>query len=188
MRYGLQKAARMTANPKWRRKPGRSPNCRALWSRSCAVWSTSRRRAPAGVHEVKFDGYRMQLRVDSGKVKLLTRKGLDWTQKFTAIAKAPPDCPTASSTARSAPLTTMVRRTSRRLQAALSDGKSEPLIFLPLICCSPMAKICVSLPLIARKTRLATIVEGSRKRHPVCVLSSIFPAAVRSGSAVGLPH
>ncbi|MEO8301616.1 MAG: DNA polymerase ligase N-terminal domain-containing protein, partial [Rhizomicrobium sp.] len=31
------------------------------------------------LHEVKFDGYRMQLRVQDGKAKLLTRKGLDWT-------------------------------------------------------------------------------------------------------------
>ena len=40
------------------------------------------------VHEVKFDGYRMQLRVEDGKATLFTRKGLDWTDKFAAIAKA----------------------------------------------------------------------------------------------------
>ena len=40
------------------------------------------------VHEVKFDGYRMQLRVEDGKAVLRTRKGLDWTDKFAAIAKA----------------------------------------------------------------------------------------------------
>ena len=37
-------------------------------------------RAPAGTgwgHEVKFDGYRLQLRVEDGKVRLRTRKGLD---------------------------------------------------------------------------------------------------------------
>src|SRR5207342_1896754 len=45
------------------------------------------------VHELKFDGYRIQARLDHGKATLLTRKGLDWTQKFsllaTAIAKLP---------------------------------------------------------------------------------------------------
>ncbi|HET7804725.1 MAG TPA: DNA ligase D [Pseudolabrys sp.] len=40
------------------------------------------------VHELKFDGYRMQARLDRGKVTLLTRKGLDWTKKFPTIAKA----------------------------------------------------------------------------------------------------
>jgi bifunctional non-homologous end joining protein LigD len=34
------------------------------------------------VHEIKFDGYRLQARIDNGKVKLLTRSGLDWTMKF----------------------------------------------------------------------------------------------------------
>ncbi len=47
-------------------------------------------RPPAGegwCHEIKFDGYRVQLRVEGGEVKLKTRKGLDWTDKFKAIAR-----------------------------------------------------------------------------------------------------
>src|SRR5262245_58137066 len=40
------------------------------------------------VHELKFDGYRMQARLDHGKTTLLTRKGLDWTKKFPTVAKA----------------------------------------------------------------------------------------------------
>src|SRR6185369_4340346 len=39
-------------------------------------------RPPAGpgwAHEIKFDGYRVQLRVHSGKAKIRTRSGLDWT-------------------------------------------------------------------------------------------------------------
>ena len=38
-------------------------------------------------HEIKFDGYRVQLRVEDGEAALNTRKGLDWTEKFGAIAK-----------------------------------------------------------------------------------------------------
>ena len=33
-------------------------------------------------HEVKFDGYRIQARVDASEIKLLTRTGLDWTFPF----------------------------------------------------------------------------------------------------------
>src|SRR6185369_12082688 len=40
------------------------------------------------VHEAKFDGYRLQARLDHGKVKLLTRKALDWTHKFQPVADA----------------------------------------------------------------------------------------------------
>jgi hypothetical protein len=59
---------------------------------------TSVQRPQSGsdwVHEIKFDGYRIQMRIESGKVTLKTRKGLDWTPKFCAIATAArvlPDC------------------------------------------------------------------------------------------------
>ncbi|MDO1584256.1 DNA ligase D [Rhizobium oryzicola] len=43
--------------------------------------------APTGkrwLHEIKLDGYRLQARIDKGKVRLLTRTGLDWTDRFGA--------------------------------------------------------------------------------------------------------
>jgi ATP-dependent DNA ligase len=38
------------------------------------------------MHEVKFDGDRMAARIDRGIVRLLTRKGLDWTAKYPVTA------------------------------------------------------------------------------------------------------
>jgi bifunctional non-homologous end joining protein LigD len=41
--------------------------------------------APTGerwLHEIKFDGYRLQARIEAGRVRLLTRSGLDWTDRF----------------------------------------------------------------------------------------------------------
>jgi bifunctional non-homologous end joining protein LigD len=41
-------------------------------------------RPPVGegwAHEIKFDGYRIQLRVAAGSITLKTRKGLDWTTR-----------------------------------------------------------------------------------------------------------
>jgi len=49
------------------------------------------------VHEIKFDGYRIQARLDRGKVKLFTRKGLDWTKKFPTIAAAIAKLPAESA-------------------------------------------------------------------------------------------
>jgi bifunctional non-homologous end joining protein LigD len=46
--------------------------------------------APDGsdwLYEIKFDGYRMHARLDSGRAHL-TRRGNDWTEKYPAIAKA----------------------------------------------------------------------------------------------------
>ncbi|TIL55126.1 MAG: ATP-dependent DNA ligase, partial [Mesorhizobium sp.] len=47
--------------------------------------ATLEKDAPSGddwLHEVKFDGYRMQAQVAGSEVRLLTRAGLDWTSKF----------------------------------------------------------------------------------------------------------
>ncbi|TPK40942.1 DNA ligase D [Mesorhizobium sp. B2-5-3] len=47
--------------------------------------ATLEREAPPGedwLHEVKFDGYRMQAQIAGTDVRLLTRTGLDWTKKF----------------------------------------------------------------------------------------------------------
>ncbi len=40
------------------------------------------------VHEVKFDGYRLAALLEDGNVRLLTRNGLDWTERFPTVAQA----------------------------------------------------------------------------------------------------
>ena len=48
-------------------------------------------RPPSGegwLHEIKFDGYRVQVRIEMGRAVVRTRKGLDWTNRFGAIARA----------------------------------------------------------------------------------------------------
>jgi len=39
------------------------------------------------VHEIKFDGYRVQALIEAGRVRLLTRTALDWTPRFGIVAK-----------------------------------------------------------------------------------------------------
>jgi bifunctional non-homologous end joining protein LigD len=43
---------------------------------------------PKWIHEIKYDGYRMQARIDGRTIRLLTRKKLDWTERFRSIADA----------------------------------------------------------------------------------------------------
>jgi ATP-dependent DNA ligase len=48
-------------------------------------------QAPTGpewAQEIKFDGYRMAARIEKGHVNLLTRSGLDWTEKYRMTAAA----------------------------------------------------------------------------------------------------
>jgi bifunctional non-homologous end joining protein LigD len=40
------------------------------------------------VSEIKFDGYRLLCWLDHGKVRVVTRNGLDWTDRLPAVARA----------------------------------------------------------------------------------------------------
>jgi ATP dependent DNA ligase domain len=43
---------------------------------------------PQWLHEIKLDGFRMAARIDNGRVQLLTRTGLDWTDKYPGAIAA----------------------------------------------------------------------------------------------------
>jgi bifunctional non-homologous end joining protein LigD len=43
---------------------------------------------PKWIHEIKYDGYRIQARIEAHGIRLLTRKRLDWTGRFSGIADA----------------------------------------------------------------------------------------------------
>jgi len=47
-----------------------------------ATLETSAPGSSGWVHELKFDGYRLQVRIRAGEVALLTRRGLDRTYRF----------------------------------------------------------------------------------------------------------
>lgn len=40
------------------------------------------------IHEIKFDGYRALASANGGEVRIHTRSGLDWTERFAPIAEA----------------------------------------------------------------------------------------------------
>jgi bifunctional non-homologous end joining protein LigD len=89
-------------------------------------------RPPGGAgwgHEVKFDGYRLQLRVVDGAVTLKTRKGLDWTAKFPAVAKTAAGFSDCIIDGEVAALDDNGSPDFAALQAALSDGDTDDLIF-----------------------------------------------------------
>jgi bifunctional non-homologous end joining protein LigD len=51
--------------------------------------ATSIDRVPSGerwIHEIKFDGYRVQAYLRDAAVKVFTRRGNDWTNRFRKIA------------------------------------------------------------------------------------------------------
>jgi len=51
--------------------------------------ATSIDKVPAGerwIHEIKFDGYRIQVHLRDAAVKVFTQRGNDWTNRFRKIA------------------------------------------------------------------------------------------------------
>ena len=51
--------------------------------------ATSIEKVPSGerwLHEVKFDGYRVQLHIANDDIRIFTRRGNDWTKRFKKIA------------------------------------------------------------------------------------------------------
>jgi len=114
-------------------------------------------RPPSGaawVHEVKFDGYRMQMRVADGKAVLRTRKGLDWTEKFEAIAKAGAKLPDCILDGEIVALDHNGAPDFAALQAALSDGKTDQLIYFVFDMLFADDEDLRPLPLSERKERL----------------------------------
>jgi bifunctional non-homologous end joining protein LigD len=56
---------------------------------------TLRDDAPSGaewVHEIKIDDYRAQLHIRDRRVKVYSRKGYDWTEQFSQIARGEGAC------------------------------------------------------------------------------------------------
>lgn len=53
--------------------------------------ATLKAKAPVGplwIHEIKYDGYRVQANVNAGRKKMFTRNGHDWVKRFSTIAGA----------------------------------------------------------------------------------------------------
>jgi len=125
-------------------------------------------RAPAAAgwaHEVKFDGYRLQLRVEDGDARLRTRKGLDWTRKFSALATQAETLPDCILDGEAVALDKHGAPDFAALQAALSDDKSEDLIFFAFDLLFLEGEDLRPLPLSERKTRLKALLDGLKGRH-----------------------
>jgi bifunctional non-homologous end joining protein LigD len=125
-------------------------------------------------HEIKFDGYRMQLRTEDGHAALLTRKGLDWSAKFPAIVRAGAGLPDGIIDGEVVALDHTGAPDFAALQAAIADGKTDDLVFFVFDLLFSGGEDLRKLPLLERKARLASIVAGA---SPVIRFVEHFVAA-----------
>lgn len=122
--------------------------------------------APSGerwLHEIKFDGYRLQARIEAGRVKLLTRSGLDWTKKFgKAVVSALADIPvgTALIDGELVVETSAGASDFSALQADLSEGRSDRFRFYVFDLLHLDGYDLRDVALITRKELLEKIIGG----------------------------
>ena len=119
-------------------------------------------RPPTGkgwIHEIKFDGYRVQMRVTGGEVTLKTRKGLDWTSKWPAIAEAASALPDCILDGEICALDERGAPDFAALQAALSEGTTDNLVYFAFDLLFAGDEDLRELPLTERKSRLEALLS-----------------------------
>ena len=161
-------------------------------------------RAPGWGHEVKLDGYRLQLRVEDGRVTLSTRKGLDWTEKFKALARAAAKLDDAIIDGEVCAVDKDGTPDFPALQAAIADGKTDGLVYFAFDLLAEGNEDLRDLPLRDRKARLRkllakapasiryvdhieddgrAVLEAARKMKLEGIVSKRLDAAYRSARA-----
>jgi bifunctional non-homologous end joining protein LigD len=141
------------------------------------------------IHEIKFDGYRIQARLDRGTVTLLTRKGLDWTEKFPILAKA-----VAKLTAKTALIDGEVVveddggvSSFSLLQQDLKTGRHDRMVFYAFDLLYLNGTNLTDRPLTSRKDALEKLLHG--RPDPMRFSESLTepgPALLRHACKLGL--
>ncbi|HWK69136.1 MAG TPA: DNA ligase D [Rhizobiaceae bacterium] len=116
------------------------------------------------LHEVKFDGYRMQARIEGGKVTLKTRTGLDWTDRFgTAIpsALAEFDCDTALIDGEIVVPDDKGGSSFSALQLDLSEHRTSRMVYYVFDLLHLDGEDMTGEPLLHRKEKLRDLLSGA---------------------------
>ena len=120
---------------------------------------------PEWLHEIKYDGYRLLARIEGGKVRLITRGGLDWTAKFRSLADQLGELPLDSALIDGELVHLEQEGTTSfsGLQDAISSGKTDTLNFFAfdLLYCDGWDLTGAALE--DRKSALAKIISPNQQ-------------------------
>ena len=140
------------------------------------------------VHEIKLDGYRILLRIERGRVKLLTRNRQDWTARFPAVAEAAAALPVKEALL-DGEIVVLDRAgvsSFQALQQADQLEKGRTLVYVAFDLLFLDGRDLRPLPLVERKARLARLLEGPPR--PAAVLGAFRcpgPARLRARLSPG---
>ena len=120
------------------------------------------------LHEIKYDGYRIAARVDGEEVRLFSRNGLDWTDRFREIAEAL-EALAAEGTWLDGEVVVFDERGVSdfgRLQRFLREGRPGDLTYVVFDLLFEDGEDLRRLPLSERKARLEELLRrGGRALH-----------------------
>jgi bifunctional non-homologous end joining protein LigD len=139
-------------------KSGRPPD---FVQPSLATLHADAPRGKQWVHEIKFDGYRIEARLDRGKVRLLTRKGLDWTARFQPIADAVAALPATTALIDGELVVDDDKGVSNfsLLQTDLKDDRTDRFVYCAFDLLHLDGRDLRGEPLMARKAALARLLR-----------------------------
>jgi bifunctional non-homologous end joining protein LigD len=147
-----------------RKSAGRAPK----WGFVEPALATPIERPPDGphwLHEIKYDGYRLQAAISGDAVRLYTRKGLDWTGRFQSIADALAklDLKDALIDGEAAVAHASGRTDFSSLQKSLDiGGVARGVTFFAFDLLAEGAQDLRKLPLAERKRRLGRLLKGAK--------------------------
>jgi bifunctional non-homologous end joining protein LigD len=137
------------------------------------------------IHELKLDGYRIQIQIRSSRgngrttreARLLTRKGLDWTNRMPDIARAATELVGTDAILDGEAVVLDEKGVSSfaELQAAFQEGRNRYITYFAFDLMHLDGHNLRGLPLLTRKQLLAGILAGDRKDTPLR-LSEYFQA------------
>jgi bifunctional non-homologous end joining protein LigD len=113
------------------------------------------------VHEVKFDGYRLEARIEAGHVTLTTRNANDWTDRFKELANqlSKLSCQNALIDGEAVHMGADGSMSFHALQNALSTGKKQDVHFWAFDLLFLDGDDLRDQPLLERKKRLKALLK-----------------------------
>jgi len=115
--------------------------------------------AAGWAHEIKFDGYRLQIGIGGEKAVLRTRNGLDWSDRFPDLAADAGAWPDAVIDGELCALDADHMPDFPALQAAIADGRTGTLVYFAFDLLFEGDEDLRKLPLSHRKARLQAYVD-----------------------------
>jgi bifunctional non-homologous end joining protein LigD len=139
------------------------------------------------IHEIKYDGYRLELAVGDGVATAWTRNGKDWSDKFKALVKVAAKLPAGCLIDGEAVAIDQEGKPSfQLLQSTLKDQRGANLVFYAFDLLVDRGEDIKKLPNIVRKDRLASLLAGTSGPilygdHIVGRGEEMFEAVCKSG-------